>query len=59
MGLEQIIPAFFLIAVLILILPSFIRSNSNLKQLIKNLFGWSIIVVSVIIISYLILKWKK
>ena len=59
MGLEQIIPAFFLIAVLILILPSFIRSNSNLKQLIKNLLGWSIIVVSVMIISYLILKWKK
>ena len=59
MGLEEIIPAFFLIAVLILVLPSFIRSNSNIKQLIKNLFGWSIIVVSVIIISYLILKWKK
>ena len=56
MGLEQIIPAFVLIAVLILILPSFIRSNSNLKQLIKNLLGWSIIVVSVMIISYLILK---
>ncbi len=51
MGLEQIIPAFFLIAVLILVLPSFIRSNSNLKQLIKNLLGWSIIVVSVMIIS--------
>ena len=56
MGLEQIIPAFFLIAVLILVLPSFIRSNSNSKQFIKNLLSWSIIVVSVIIISYLILK---
>ena len=56
MGLEEIIPALFLIAVLILVLPSFISSNSNSKQFIKNLLSWSIIVVSVIIISYLILK---
>ena len=56
MGLEQIIPSLFLIAILILILPNFIRSNSNSKQFIKNLLGWSIIVVSVIIISYLVLK---
>ena len=56
MGLEQIIPAIFLIAVLILVLPGFLRSNSNSKQFMKNLFIWSIIVVSVIIISYLILK---
>ena len=34
----------------------FIRSNSKLKQLIKNLFIWSIIVVSVVIVSYLIFK---
>ena len=59
MGLEEIIPALFLIAVLILVLPSFISSNSNSKQFIKNLLSWSIIVVSVIIISYFILKWKK
>ena len=56
MGLEQIIPAIFLIAVLILILPGFLRSNSNFKQFINNLFIWSIIVVTVVIISYLILK---
>jgi len=56
MGLEQIIPAIFLVAVLILVLPNFLRSNSNSKQFIKNLIIWSIIVVSVIIISYLVLK---
>jgi hypothetical protein len=55
-GLEQIIPAIFLIAVLVLILPGFLRSNSISKQFIKNLLIWSLIVVSVIIISYLILK---
>ena len=54
MDLEQIIPAIFLIAVLILILPGFLSSNSKLKQFIKNLFIWSIIVVSIVLISYLI-----
>ena len=56
MGLEQIIPAIFLIAVLILIIPGFIKSNSKLNQIIKNLFIWSIIVVLVMIVSYSILK---
>jgi len=53
MGLEQIVPTFFLIAVLILILPKFIKSNSKSKQFIINLFIWSIIVVLVMIVSYL------
>ena len=56
MGLEEIVPAIFLIAVLILVLPGFLSSNSNLKQFLKNSLIWSIIVVSIIIISYLTLK---
>ncbi len=56
MELGQIVPVIFLFAILILVLPGFLRSNSNLKQFIKNLSIWSIIVVSIIIISYLILK---
>ena len=35
MGLEQIVPAIALIAVLILVLPNFLRSNSEKKQLFK------------------------
>ena len=54
MSLDQIIPAIFLIAVLILVLPGFLSSNSKLKQFIKNLFIWSIIVVSIVLVSYLI-----
>ena len=54
MGFEQIMPAIALIAVLILVLPSFLRSNSKKKQLFKNLFIWSIIVLLVVIILYLI-----
>ncbi len=56
MNLEQIVPAFFLIAVLILVLPGFLRSNSKLKQFLKNLSIWSIIIVMVVLISYLIFK---
>ena len=56
MGLEQIVPAIALIVVLVLVLPNFLRTNSEKKQLFKNLFIWSIIILSVMIISYLILR---
>ena len=56
MNLDQIIPAIFLIAVLILILPGFLRSNSKIKDFLKNLSIWAIIVLGVMIVSYLILK---
>ena len=56
MELEQIVPAIFLIAVLILILPAFLRSNSKLKQFLTNFSIWTIIVLVVMIVSYLILK---
>ena len=56
MVLEQIVPAIFLIAVLILVLPSFLKSNSQSKMFIKNLVIWCIIVVSIVIFSYLIFK---
>jgi len=59
MGLEKIVPAISLIAVLILVLPAFLRSNSKLKQFLTNLSIWAIIVLVVMIVSYLVLKWKK
>ena len=57
MGLEQIVPAIALIAVLILVLPNFLRSNSEKKQLFKNLSIWGIIVLVVVILSYLFFAW--
>ena len=54
MGLEEILPAIFLIAVLVLVLPAFLRSNSKLKQFLKNLSIWAIIILAVILVSYLI-----
>ncbi len=56
MRLEQIVPAIFLIVVLILIIPGFLKSNSKTKQFFKNLLIWSIIIVSIVIVSYSIFK---
>jgi len=55
MGSEQIIPAIFLIAVLILVLPAFLRTNSKLKQFLTNLSIWAIIVIVVMIVLYFII----
>ena len=56
MGLEKIVPSIFLIAVLILVLPAFLRSNSKLKQFLTNLSIWAIIVLLVMIVLNIILK---
>jgi len=52
MNWDQIIPAISLIAILILILPAFIRTNSKLKQFLTNLSIWAIIVIVVMIVLY-------
>ena len=54
MGLEEIVPAIFLIAVLVLVIPAFLRTNSKLKQFLKNLSIWAIIVLAITIVSYFI-----
>ncbi len=54
MGTDQIISAIFLIAVLILILPGFLSTNRKLKQFLSNLSVWTIIVLVIIVVIYLI-----
>ena len=54
MNIEQIIPAIFLIAVLILVFPAFLRTNSKLKQFLTNLSIWAIIVIVVMVVLYII-----
>jgi len=54
MNWDQIIPVISLIAVLILVLPAFLRTNSKLKQFLKNLSVWTIIVIIVMVVLYLI-----
>ena len=54
MGTDQIMSAIFLIAVLALILPGFLSTNNKLKQFMKNLSIWAIILLIIIVIIYLI-----
>ena len=50
METEQIMSAIFLIAVLILILPAFLSTNNKIKQFLKNLSIWAVIVFIIIVI---------
>ena len=54
MNTDQIMSAIFLIAVLALILPSFLSTNTKLKQFVSNLSIWAVIVIVIIVIIYLI-----
>tara|TARA_B100001029_G_C15017987_1_gene428640 strand:- start:68 stop:235 length:168 start_codon:yes stop_codon:yes gene_type:complete len=55
METEQIMSAIFLLAVLILILPAFLSTNNKIKQFLKNLSIWAIIVLIIIVIINLII----
>ena len=50
----QVMSAIFLIAVLILILPAFLSTNNKIKQFLKNLSIWAIIVLVIIVIVNLV-----
>ena len=54
MKTDQIMSAIFLIAVLILILPAFLSTNNKIKQFLKNLSIWAIIVLVIIVIINLV-----
>tara|TARA_Y200000002_G_scaffold318688_1_gene277733 strand:+ start:103 stop:273 length:171 start_codon:yes stop_codon:yes gene_type:complete len=54
METDQIMSAIFLTAVLVLILPGFLSSNNKIKQFMKNLSIWAIIVLIIIVIIYFI-----
>ena len=54
MDTDQIISAIFLIAVLVLILPGFLSTNNKLKQFLSNLSIWTMIVLVIIVVIYLI-----
>ena len=54
METSQIMSAIFLIAVLALILPGFLSTNNKVKQFLKNLSIWAIIVLIIIVIINLV-----
>ena len=51
---DQIMSAIFLVAVLILILPSFLSTNNKLKEFLRNLSIWAIITLVIIVIIYFV-----
>ena len=54
METEQLMSAIFLVAVLILILPAFLSTNNKIKQFLKNLSIWAVIVLIIIVIINLV-----
>ena len=50
MEFEQIISAFALTAILILVLPGFIQTNVKKKVFFKNLSIWGVIVILLVIL---------
>ena len=53
---QEIMSAVFLIAVLFLILPSFLRTNSKLKQFTQNISIWAIIVLIIVVIINFVIQ---
>ena len=54
MATDQIMSAIFLVAVLILILQAFLSTNNKIKQFLKNLSIWAVIVLIIIVIINLV-----
>ncbi len=54
MAMHEIMTAIFLLAVLVLVLPSFLNTNNKLKQFVQNISIWAIIVLIIVVIIVLI-----
>ena len=52
--MDKLLSVIFMIGVLILVLPSFLKSNSQLKQFLKNLSIWIIVVFIIFMLIYLL-----
>jgi hypothetical protein len=50
--MDKLLSVIFMVGVLFLVLPSFLQSNSQLKQFFKNLSIWTIIVLTILAIIY-------
>ena len=51
--MDKLLSVILMVGVLLLVLPGFLQSNSKLKQFLKNLTIWSIVVLTIIIITYI------
>ena len=51
--IDQLLPVIYMIGVLLLIIPTFLQSNSKLKQFLTNLSIWIIMVLMILTIIYI------
>jgi hypothetical protein len=51
--MDKFISVIFMVGILLLVLPGFLQSNSQLKQFLKNLSIWIIVVLIMLMIIYL------
>ncbi len=51
--MSKLVPIIYLIGVLFLILPAFIKTNQNLKRFITNLSLWAAIIIVLLSVYYL------
>jgi len=51
--MDKLLSVVFMIGVLLLVLPGFLQSNSQLKQFLKNLTIWIIVILTILLIIYL------
>ena len=51
--MDKLLSVIFMIGVLILVLPGFLQSNSQLKQFLKNLSIWVIVILIILIVIFL------
>ncbi len=51
--MDKLLSVIFMVGVLLLVLPGFLNSNSQLKQFLRNLTTWIIVVLTILLIIYL------
>ena len=49
--MDKFISVIFMVGVLILVLPAFLKSNSTLKLFLKNLSVWAILIIIILAIA--------
>ena len=51
--MDKLLSVILMVGVLLLVLPGFLQSNSQLKQFLKNLSIWVIVLLIILIIVYI------
>jgi len=54
--MDKVLSVIFMVGVLVLVLPAFLKSNSTLKLFFKNLSIWALIVIVILAIVIFFLR---